>query len=124
MIKKEFAWNQVYKIVMMVKEDFNITFGNDKKYKDEKDFKTWLELLNNEVWNMWTSCLQFTQYKNFLLIRYGIQDLSVGIWENKNSIYRECRSIVIDLEEDNIALLPFRKFFNLNETEENLLDNV
>lgn len=46
------------------------------------------------------------------------------MWEDKNSIYRECRSVVIDLESEELVLTPFRKFFNLNEVEENKLDNI
>jgi hypothetical protein len=47
-----------------------------------------------------------------------------GMWEDKNSIYRQCRSVVIDLDKEQLVLTPFRKFFNLNEVDENSLDNI
>jgi T4 RnlA family RNA ligase len=59
-----------------------------------------------------------------LLIRYGLAEMQAGMWDDPNSIYRECRSIVIDLLNDAIIVAPFRKFFNLDEVEENKLANV
>lgn len=119
MIRPEYKWNQVYKIIMLIKEDYQVTFGDG-----ETNFKTWLKKLDNTVWNKFAEQLQFTQDNNLLLVRYGLHDLEVGLWENPNSIYRETRSLVIDLAEDSIVLCPFRKFFNLNEVEENKLENI
>lgn len=69
-------------------------------------------------------CLQVNQHKNLVLIRYGIEGMSRGMWDDKDSPYRECRSLVIDLENEAIVCCPFRKFFNLNEVEENKLENI
>ena len=46
------------------------------------------------------------------------------MWDDKDSIYRECRSLVIDLDEEEIVICPFKKFFNLNEVEENNINKV
>lgn len=47
-----------------------------------------------------------------------------GFWEDENSIYRECRSVVIDLHKEQLVITPFRKFFNLNEVSENHVDKI
>ena len=43
---------------------------------------------------------------------------------NQNSMYREARSLTIDLNTQEIVLCPYRKFFNINEIEETSLQNV
>jgi hypothetical protein len=42
----------------------------------------------------------------------------VEFWDSFDGIYRHCRSVVVDVENDEIVILPFDKFFNLNEREE------
>lgn len=119
MIKDIYKWNNMYKMVMLIKEDYNSTFNDG-----EKVFKEWLRKLDNSVWDDLFSCIQTTQRGRFLLLRYGLHDLEEGMWTKPNSIYRECRSLVIDLENDNIVLSPYKKFFNLGETEDNSLENI
>lgn len=119
MIKKIYSWNQMYKIVMLIKEDYNSTFDDG-----EKNFETWLEKLNNSVWNDLFSSIQISQDGDFVLLRYGLHDVGEGLWNDSNSIYRECRSIVIDIEKDCLVLAPYRKFFNIGEIEETSLENV
>ena len=119
MIKEYYKWNPVYKLVMEIKYDYI------KKFKDSIiDFELWLNKLNNDSYNKVFECLQTNQFNNLLLIRYGLADMQDGMWKDKNSIYRECRSVVIDIKNDNLVTTPFRKFFNLNEVEENSLENI
>lgn len=47
-----------------------------------------------------------------------------GMWEDKNSPLREARSLVFDIMTEELVLTPFRKFFNLNEVEENSIENI
>lgn len=71
--------------------------------------------------------LQINQYEDLILIRFGLaemQDQGGEMWSNENSIYRECRSVVIDIREFEVVQAPFRKFFNLNEVEENSIENI
>lgn len=64
------------------------------------------------------SPLIINEYKNFVLLRYNLMDTDADFWQKYDGMYRECRSIVIDKENECYALRPFTKFFNLNETEE------
>ena len=113
-MKIMFKWNKPFKMVMEIKKDYINLVGELDTY----DFNTWVEKLDNEKYNNFLEPLQVNQYKNFLLIRYGLAEMQRGMWEDKESIYRQCRSVVIDLENDELALTPFKKFFNINEVEE------
>ena len=84
-----YNWNPVFNIVMNIKKDYINKFNDNNM-----DFKTWLEKLNKEEYNNIFSCLQLNQDGNILLIRYGLDEMQKGMWDNPNSIYRECRSIV------------------------------
>lgn len=106
-------------LVMRIKQDYL-----NKFHDNEKSFEKWLEKLNDEEYNEFFSCLQVNQDEEFLLIRYGLAEMQSGMWQDKNSPYRECRSIVIDLQDDGLVATPFRKFFNLNEVEENKLETI
>lgn len=113
------SWNPVLDKVIEIKNKYNLNFDDS-----ECEFEKWLEKLDDEKYNEIFDCLQLNQNGKFLLIRYGLAEMQKGMWEDENSIYRECRSVVIDLEKECLVLTPFRKFFNLNEVEENKLDNV
>lgn len=115
----KYKWNPVYNLIIRIKEDYY-----NKFHDNEKDFKVWLEKLNNKKYNDIFNSLQTNQKDNYLLIRYGIAEMQEGMWEDENSIYRECRSLVIDLEKEEIVTCPFRKFFNLNEVKENNIDTI
>ena len=84
-----YNWNPVFNIVMNIKKDYINKFNDNNM-----DFKAWLEKLNKEEYNNIFSCLQLNQDGNILLIRYGLDEMQKGMWDNPNSIYRECRSIV------------------------------
>ena len=45
-------------------------------------------------------------------------------WDRYDGFYRECRSVVIDIEKECIVLCPFSKFFNINELEETSIENI
>lgn len=114
-----YKWNPVFNLIMEIKEDYTAKFGNDNL-----DFKSWLEKLNIEKYNEFFECLQINQHHEFILIRYGIAEMQKSMWTDKDSPYRECRSVVIDLEKEELVTCGFRKFFNLNEVEENMLEAV
>lgn len=115
-----YNWNPVFNLVMKIKKDYAKTFKNNS----DLNFETWLSKLNKDEYNNVFDCLQVNQKDEFILIRYGLQDVQRGMWEELDSIYRECRSVVIDLLHEELVLTPFRKFFNLNEVEENKLEVV
>lgn len=113
------SWNPVLNLVLKIKKDYQY------KFKDGNlNFEDWLNKLDKEEYSEVFDCLQLNQHNNFLLIRYGLAEMQKGMWEDENSIYRECRSVVIDLVNECLVITPFRKFFNLNEVEENKLENI
>ncbi len=109
-----YRWNEPFKIVMELKQQYISTFG-----LDTMDFQVWLDNVKDPKYRDIFSCLQFNQKDNLLLIRYGIAAMQRSMWTDPDSLYRECRSLVIDLDKEAIVLAPFRKFFNLNEVPEN-----
>lgn len=119
LIKDKYSWNPVYCLVMHIKEAYL-----DKFHDSEPSFEKWLEKLENETYSDFFSCLQVNQDKSLLLIRYGLAEMQSGMWEDEDSLYRECRSLVIDIENNELVATPFRKFFNLNEVEENKIEKV
>lgn len=114
-----YNWNPVFNLVMEIKNEY---------IQNNKDgvlhLEQWLNILNNNKYNEFFDCLQMNQHNEFVLIRYGIAEMQKSMWTDQDSPYRECRSIVIDLKKEEIVTCGFRKFFNLNEVEENMLDNV
>lgn len=103
------SWNPAYNLVMKIKQDYINTFGSFDTYH----FETWLKKLNKAEYNNVFECLQLNQNENELLIRYGLAEMQAGMWEDPNSIYRECRSLVIDLYNDEIIVSPFRKLYKI-----------
>lgn len=114
------SWNPVLRLIKEIKYEFI------KKYQDINtyNFETWLELLDNDNYNQIFKPLQFNQVDEFILIRYGVAEMQRGFWEDKDSIYRECRSVVIDLKKEELVLTPFKKFFNVDEVDENRLEVI
>lgn len=68
--------------------------------------------------------LQFNHAGDFVLIRYGLAEMQRGMWTDPESVYRHCRSTVIDLKNEKLILHPYTKFFNLNEVDETRLEVI
>lgn len=113
------SWNPMLNLILNIKSDY-ISKYSDGSIKLEE----WLIKLDNKEYNSFFDCLQVNQKDEFILIRYGLQEMQRGMWEDENSPYRECRSVVIDLLNEELVLTPFKKFFNLDEVEENKLEVV
>jgi len=115
----KYSWNKPFQIIMKIKERYSYIYGLDTMI-----FEDWVRKLNVEAYNNFLEPLQVNQFKNLILIRYGLAEMQRGMWEEENSVYRQCRSLVIDLENEEIVASPFRKFFNLNEVSENNVDKL
>lgn len=115
-----YDWNPVFNLAMEIKNEYKKTFG----VLDTIKFEEWLSRLDKRKYNDIFCHLKVNQHKNFILIRYGMEEMHESMWKDPNSIYRECRSIVMDIVNEHLVLTPFRKFFNLNEVEENNLERV
>lgn len=116
------SWNPVLNLVKQVKMDY-IASGTTRHKEDTSfDFKEILKELDNEEYNEIFKQAFIRQEENFVLFRY----VNPRCCKEPNSIYREMRSVVIDIEKDCIVSAPFKKFFNLNElgVEENTIESV
>lgn len=117
-----FEWNNAFTYTMEIKRTYLNRFGEIKEY----NLKKWIEELNIEEYNRFAECvsLNHREDKPWVLIKYSLLTVDRSMWEDKNSVYRECRSVVINLKDEELVLVPFRKFFNLDEVAENQLEVI
>lgn len=124
------SWNPVLNLFKEVKAQIKEPDYRDSIYinpethgrKNETCFERWCRSLGNRKYIDFISQLQFISYGNLLLIRYGID--SFKTLHQANHIYRECRSLVIDMKTEELILTPMAKFFNVNEVKETEVDNL
>lgn len=129
------SWNPVLNKFVEIKNRYRSMFGNVitecnngvtclEQMVEKLQIKEYIDLIKP---------LQLTQHNNLLLIRYGkYSDVFGGeeditydeFWDMYDGFYQECRSVVINIEKDELALTPFKKFRNLNECEENSTANI
>ena len=132
------SWNVVLNKFIEIKEKYIQEFGKvNYEYSDKTCIENWVKELNIKEYQILLSPLQFVQYENLLLIRYAnysnvfsgesedtFQFKFENFWNLYDGFYRECRSIVIDIKNDKLVLVPFKKFMNLNENEETSIENI
>lgn len=117
------SWNSMLNECIKLKKDYTKYFGISL----DTDFKYMINTMkkNNLLYDDFFDNISISQYENFVLIRYELKNInSRGMWEDKNSPLREARSLVFDIMTEELVLTPFRKFFNLNEVEENSIENI
>lgn len=117
---RNYTWNPVFNLVMKIKKDYINTFGSLDTY----EFNEWLERLDKREYNDIFSHLNVKQVNYNILIRYDTEDMDRDMWKNPDSVFRECRSVVINVMDEELVIVPFKKFFNLNEVEENRIENI
>ena len=127
--------SKVLNLIKGIKKDV-IALNNyiSYNYMDNKTcLESWIILLNNPLYNNIFKYLQISQKDYFILIKYkeyydifgGKSEIEYdNFWKLHNGFYKECRSIVIDVLNDNIVILPFDKFFNINENKETSIENI
>lgn len=118
------SWNPALNAFCDIKHEFESQFSKAKlwNYRAPKTcIEYWVESLNDPYYTQMMAPLSFTEYKNFLLIRYknlfDMYDVKDGkeLWDAYGGLYMECRSVVINTKREELVLTPFRKFRNLNE---------
>ena len=114
----DYGWNPIFCMVMRIKHKAL------KKDPNVTSFEEMVKIANIQYYNDFFLCVHITQHGDLVGLKYNLQTTPKDMWDNPNSPYRECRSIVIDIERENIVMCPFRKFFNLDEVEENKLKKV
>lgn len=140
----KFRWNPVFNKILEIKQKYIENFNdiNYEKYefKDENGMiremsclEKWINDLNIKEYIELISPLQINQEGSLILIRYGrYSDVFGGenditndnFWDLYGGFYKECRSLVVDIKNNEIVLSPFKKFRNLNEGEENQTDTI
>lgn len=117
-----FQWNKPYQWVFQMKREYEKKTGKRAGY----NLREWAEALENPLYDRILENLHITHFEEFALLKYNL----IQLYKNEegfgssDSIYHECRSVVVNLEKEELVLVPFKKFFNLNETEENRLENI
>lgn len=145
-----YNWNPVYNFVMQIKHEFQKKIGEvsyNKVIRKNLNGGTehltcvehWAEILKDSLGNTEyverLRPLEINQNGSLVLFRYasyssnaeGETEVNVfdnEFWDLYNGFYKECRSVVIDVEKETIVIAPFKKFMNLNQTEEYSLENV
>lgn len=141
-----YSWNPVYNFVMQIKHDFEkkagrVSYDKITRKKPNGGFEYltcveyWAEQLKNQEYIERLRPLEINQKGSFVLFRYanyssnaeGETEVNVfdnDFWNLYDGFYKECRSVVIDVEKETIVIAPFKKFMNLNQTEEYSLENV
>ena len=119
------SWNKVFNYFIEIKHTIGENFTFDipfKKLTEQYGTEEQYERIKN---------LQLRQFNSLLLIRYGdYSDIYGGevdsntYWNIYNGFYRECRSLVIDLDVEELVLTPYAKFLNMNESELDSQENV
>lgn len=120
------SWNKVFDYFIEIKLELgeNFTF--------RVPFKELVEQYGTREQYDRIKDLQFTQHKSLLLIKYGDYNIIYDggkvnneiYWTLHDGFYRECRSLVIDLEREKMVLTPYAKFLNMNETHADSTERV
>ena len=108
------SWNPMFDECIKLKKKYIDYFGDYVGFKDMIETFRQEGISYNPIFNE----VQINQHEDLVLIRYGLHEMGKGMWEDENSPLREARSLVFNLRTEEMALTPFRKFFNLNEVWE------
>ena len=130
-------WNIVLNKFIEIKNKYILKFSDMNLYSYDKNVETclgyWVKKLNIPEYIDLIKPLQLIEYEGLLLIRYGNyanifggeEDITPDeFWNKYDGFYLECRSVVIDIKNNQLAITPFKKFKNLNEGEENSIENI
>jgi hypothetical protein len=131
------SWNPVLNKFIEIKNAYISTFSTNRLWDYDTSKTTcleyWIERLDNPEYIELIKPLQLIEHRGLLLIRYGnYADVFGGeddvtpdeFWDKYDGFYLECRSVVIDIIENRLAVTPFKKFRNLDECEETSIENI
>ena len=122
MSRKDYNWNTMYNQIIKIKDEYQCKYQESIVNKSFTDILTILNktlLLNGATYTQIRD-----ESKSLLLIKYSLLGGIDDIYTNPDSIFREGRSLVIDLISEDIVLCPFRKFFNVDEIKEFSINQV
>lgn len=114
----KYTWNQAFNFIMKLKRTYQNRVGTITNW----DVNEWILELDMPEYNDFHQRVNMSCYKGLVLVKYSMINVGPDMWTDPNSIYREMRSVTIDLMNDALVLVPFRKFFNMNEVPETEYD--
>lgn len=128
-------WNPVLNKFIQIKTEFADLFGKEALWsynpKEETCLEYWARMLNNPAHATLIEPLQINEHDGMLLIRYANYwssddkyDTEKDFFKRYDGFYQECRSIVLDIHDEELVLTPFKKFRNLGECEDYSLDAI
>ena len=122
------SWNVALNKVIEIKNAYIERFGANTLYTH--DCRTcldhWVEKLGIEEYRNILGDLHKNEKDGLILLRYRLPHPIDGkdFYRAYDGLMTECRSVVIDLVKEELALVPFRKFRNLNECAETSEENI
>lgn len=136
-----YTWNPVYNYIMKVKNRFLEVTGNNSisnildAGEYESCFHRWLAIINDEELSNIAIPLRIKQgikNKNHLQIRYKKYDELFAMvdfnynkfWKIHDGFYKESRTLVIDIINNDIIICGFKKFCNIGENDDDTLANL
>ena len=121
-------WNVAFRKVMEMKRAYEDRFGADTLFAHDcrTSLDHWAEELGSKEYCDILADLHRNERDGLVLLHYRLPHAIDGrdFYKAYDGLMSECRSVVIDLKNEELALVPFRKFRNLNECTETSADNV
>ena len=119
--RKKYSWNPAFNYIMKIKDAYVARFGKCDTYSIE----TMAMKLGTEELKNFVRCVEFHVNGSLNGLKYSlIKGGKSDLYDNPDSVLREMRGLVINMETEEIVVCPFRKFFNINEIEETSLKEV
>ena len=118
----DMSWNIALNKVKEIKDAYIDRFGADTlyDYSGKTCLDHWVEKLKVKEYEDILLDLHRNELGDLLILRYRLPHPVDGVefYKAYDGLMNECRSVVIDFRNEELVLVPFRKFRNLNECKE------
>ena len=118
----EMSWNVALNKVKEIKDAYIDRFGADTlyDYSGMTCLDHWVGKLKVKEYEDIVLDLHKNEIGDLLILRYRLPHPVNGMefYKAYDGLMNECRSVVIDFKKEELVLVPFRKFRNLNECKE------
>jgi hypothetical protein len=116
------SWNVALNKVKEIKDAYIDRFGADTlyDYSGMTCLDHWVGKLKVKEYEDIVLDLHKNELGDLLILRYRLPHPVNGMefYKAYDGLMNECRSVVIDFRKEELVLVPFRKFRNLNECKE------
>ena len=98
--RTKFMWNVAFNYIIKIKDDYIEAFGE----LDTFSIKEMCERLNTPEYNNFLLCVDIKKQGSLNLFCYSFtKGGELDMFSNPNSIYREMRGVVIDIENEECS---------------------